>query len=62
LGSTQNTFQFHVALDHIEPRIWRRIQVPSDYSLGQLHHVTQIVMGWQNSHLHEFQINSQRYA
>jgi hypothetical protein len=59
---TQNNLQFHVALDHIEPRIWRRIQVPDSYSLGQLHQVIQIVMGWHDSHLHEFQFKGNRYG
>jgi hypothetical protein len=37
-----------------EPVRW--IKVPTDYSLGELHHILQIVFGWENSHLYEFQI------
>jgi hypothetical protein len=37
-----------------KPPVWRRLQVPADLSLGQLHEVIQAVMGWDNSHLHVF--------
>jgi hypothetical protein len=47
-------YQLKVTLKHSRPPIWRRIQVPSDVSLGELHWVLQLVMGWTNSHLHQF--------
>src|SRR6266851_916014 len=47
---------------HIEQRIWRRIEVPDSYTLKQLHRIIQIVMGWQDSHLHEFSLNGKRYG
>jgi hypothetical protein len=37
-----------------EPPIWRRFAVPFDLSLSDLHDVIQIVMGWTNSHMHQF--------
>jgi hypothetical protein len=57
-----NILQFRVWLEDIEPRIWRRIQVPDSLTLKQLHQVIQIVMGWQDSHLHEFSLGGQRYG
>jgi hypothetical protein len=36
-----------------EPPIWRRIQVP-DCTLGDLHVILQVVMGWEDYHLHQF--------
>jgi hypothetical protein len=56
----ENIFQFRVSLDHLEPRIWRRIQVPDSFTLKQLHRVIQLVMGWQDSHLHEFSLSGKR--
>jgi pRiA4b ORF-3-like protein len=47
-------FQFKVSLDHIEPPVWRRFVISSDATFGKLSDVIQIVMGWNNSHLHEF--------
>jgi len=46
----------------IEPRIWRRFVVPAGITLDRLHDVIQIVMGWTDSHLHEFIIGKKRYT
>lgn len=46
----------------IEPAIWRRFVVPSSITLDRLHDVIQIVMGWTDSHLHEFTIGKNRYT
>ncbi|TIH29823.1 plasmid pRiA4b ORF-3 family protein [Subtercola vilae] len=37
-----------------EPEIWRLFEIDADLRLPQLHDALQIVMGWENSHLHEF--------
>ena len=36
--------------------------VPDSMTLARLHKVLQIVMGWTDSHLHEFQIDGTRYG
>jgi hypothetical protein len=46
----------------IEPIIWRRFVVPANITLDRLHDVIQIVMGWTDSHLHEFTIGKKRYT
>lgn len=51
-----------VALDHVSPRIWRRVTVRSDSFLPKLHLILQIVMGWENCHLHEFSTESDRFG
>ena len=48
--------QFSIALQGIEPEIWRRIQVPADYNFWDLHVAIQDAMGWQDYHLHHFEI------
>jgi hypothetical protein len=55
-------YQFKVTLENIKPPIWRRFQVVSNISLGKLHSVLQVVMGWTNSHLHQFVINGEYYG
>lgn len=55
-------YQLKITLDEIQPPIWRRIQVPGNVSLLQLHFIFQIAMGWTNSHLHEFQISGEPYG
>lgn len=55
-------YRLHVSLLDIAPPIWRRIEVSSETSLAQLHKVLQTAMGWQDYHLHEFEIGGQRYG
>jgi hypothetical protein len=51
-----------LTLDEIKPPIWRRLEVPADITLARLHAAIQLAMGWQNSHLHEFEIGGVRYG
>jgi hypothetical protein len=54
--------QLKVTLEGVEPPIWRRIVVPSEFTLLDLHRVIQVAMGWEDCHLHGFTIKRQRYA
>ncbi len=47
-------YQIKVTLDGIRPPIWRRIQVPGNTTLLDLHRILQVVMGWEDYHLHQF--------
>ena len=58
----EKVFQLKIQLRGIEPPIWRRVLVPADFTLYQLHKVIQIVMGWWDYHLHEFVIDGKRYG
>jgi hypothetical protein len=49
-------FQFKIELLEIIPTIWRRILVPADYNFWDLHVAVQDSMGWQDRHLHHFEI------
>ncbi len=51
-----------IELLDIEPAIWRRFVVPAGITLDRLHDAVQIVMGWTDSHLHEFTIGKKRYT
>jgi hypothetical protein len=51
-----------VSIDRIEPRIWRRLVVPLQFNLRELHLVLQAAFGWTNSHLHEFEIGGLSYG
>ncbi|MFW6061311.1 MAG: plasmid pRiA4b ORF-3 family protein [Planctomycetota bacterium] len=52
--SRSRVYQIRVTLKRSKPPIWRKLAVPSDMVLGELHEVIQIAMGWTNSHLHQF--------
>src|SRR5262245_26955747 len=47
-------YQIKVALKNSKLPIWRRIEVRGDATLGELHAIIQMAMGWNNSHLHHF--------
>ncbi|MCL5962566.1 MAG: plasmid pRiA4b ORF-3 family protein [Chloroflexi bacterium] len=60
--ATSDIYQLKVTLKGIKPPIWRRIQVRSDITLYKLHKVLQVVMGWTDSHLHQFIIEGRYYG
>ena len=60
--SAETAYRLRVALKDIKPPIWRRIRVPGDFTLADLHYVLQTAMGWYNCHLHEFQIGGICYS
>ncbi len=52
----KKVYQFKVTLKGIRPPIWRRIQVPGNYSLWDLNVAIQDAMGWFDLQLHSFDI------
>lgn len=62
MDSSKQLFQFHLFLEGTGPQVWRRIQVPADFTLAGLHRVIQAVMGWQDYHLHQFTIAGRAYG
>lgn len=57
-----NAVQIHVVIEDIEPPVWRRLIVPLDVTLAQLHFVLQAAMGWTDSHMHEFDVGGLSYG
>jgi Plasmid pRiA4b ORF-3-like protein len=53
-------YQIKVTLLGTSPPIWRRLLVPADVALAQLHDVLQTAMGWDDGHMHEFSVGSRR--
>lgn len=47
-------YRIRISLLGSEPEIWRLAEVDSGLTLDALHPVLQIVMGWQQAHLHSF--------
>jgi pRiA4b ORF-3-like protein len=54
--------EIEVHLVEVTPRIWRRLRVPADLSLLDLHHAIQVVMGWLDYHLHLFEVGDREYG
>lgn len=55
-------YQLKITLKWSKPPIWRRVIVRADMTLDRLHNVIQIVMGWTNSHLHQFIVGRTFYG
>jgi Plasmid pRiA4b ORF-3-like protein len=55
-------YQIKVTLENSKPPIWRRLLVPANLTLGDLHYIIQIAMGWTDSHLHQFIIGEKYYG
>src|SRR5229473_1639416 len=58
----QEIYQIKVTLLGTNPPIWRRLLVPADVTLAQLHDVLQATMGWEDGHMHEFSIGQRRFG
>jgi hypothetical protein len=52
-------YQLKISISEIAPSIWRRLHVPSDTSLAQLHDLIQAAFGWLNYHLHQYLVDGQ---
>src|SRR6202040_3341974 len=58
----QEIYQIKVTLLGTSPPIWRRLLVPANLTLEQLHDVLQLAMGWEDCHMHDFRIGQQRFG
>jgi hypothetical protein len=55
-------YRLKVTLRDIRPPIWRRVEVPGHVSLHSLHEILNEAMGWQDYHLHDFEIDGVEYS
>lgn len=58
----KSVYQLKVTLNGSKPPIWRRVLVSENITLDSLHEILQIVMGWENYHLHMFTLDGQIYG
>ncbi len=61
MSDVATTYEIEIRLKKITPPIYRRIRVPSNITLYELHGVIQVAMGWSNSHMHMFMKGRQTY-
>lgn len=55
-------YQVKVSLIDVSPPIWRRFLVAKETTLGILHHILQVAMGWEDYHVHVFIIDGTEYG
>lgn len=54
--------QVKVALQEVRPQVWRRLLVPERMTLGTLSKTILKAMGWEDYHLHDFEIDGISYG
>ena len=54
-GPAAPVYQLKVSLRGASPPIWRRLELPADTGLADLHDIIQVAFGWADSHLHAFE-------
>jgi Plasmid pRiA4b ORF-3-like protein len=45
-----------------DPPVWRQVLIPAAYTLARVHRVIQAAMGWEDCHVHSFQIGKTSYG
>lgn len=51
-----------IELEETDPLVWREFVVPQQINLRTLHTVIQYVMGWEDTHLYEFECGGRYYG
>lgn len=62
MDSERKFFLLKIQLCDTEIPVWRTFVVPSEIKLDLLHIAIQIVMGWENYHLHTFEVDDKTYT
>lgn len=61
-ASAKSIYQLRVSLRDCERPIWRRIQVWDDTPLPHLHRILQLIMNWEDYHVHDFIIGGRVFS
>lgn len=51
-----------IVIEDTHPPVWRRVIIPERITFQELHEIIQILFGWEDMHLHEFMIPSDRIS
>ena len=60
--ATGPVLQLKVRLLEISPMVWRRLLVPVETTLRELHGILQVALGWKGIHLFQFHLRAIRYG
>jgi hypothetical protein len=55
------SYVLHISIAFSDPLIWRRVQVPGNFTLAQFHDIIQKSMGWRDSSMHQFMVGKISY-
>ncbi len=62
LEDNMKKYQLDVRLADSNPSIWRQIIVSANVNLHTFHRVLQVVMGWEDCHMHQFVVKGKYYG
>lgn len=62
VASDSSVYRLRVVVARISPLIWRRLLVPADTTIAELHTILQTIFGWSGEHLHRFVIHGREYG
>jgi len=54
--------QLKMLLRDVHPAVWRRVRLADCLSIAELNWVIQLLMGWDDDHLHRFRIHGREYG
>lgn len=54
-------YQLRILLRRTSPHVWRRIVIPSHFTLSQLHQTIRLVFGWSNAYPCRFVIRGKSF-
>lgn len=57
-----SVYQIKIMLRHVEPAVWRQLLVEADTTLGDLHLIANVAMGWADAHPHAFVVGERPMA
>ena len=49
-----------IVMEDTHPPVWRRVMIPDKITFRELHEIIQVLFGWSDRHLHEFEVPSDR--
>lgn len=62
LTPTPPAIRIHELKISLRPGCWRRVLIPENLTLGDLHEVISILFGWGDDHLHDFRTQHRSYS
>jgi hypothetical protein len=57
-----SSYQLRILLCRTSPHVWRRVVIPSHFTLTQLHQTICLLLGWSNAHPSHFVIRGKSFA
>ena len=61
-NAKDSVYQIKITLNNLKPPIWRRFKIGGNITFYRLHKIIQVLMGWLDYHLFEFEVNGEIFG